>query len=207
MATRIQYVGDKDVPLPLPQGEHAGESVYRDEVNVDYQNGRWSLTGLSAEFALYSAAALAYSRVPFDPVALYWTERNLPKCDAPYWVDVGRVIFGGLEPPVNQVLFACPKSYAPNLFGFLDRFSVSSGGVLVHSLHQRVQLVDWVMLSKMSIVPADPPTVMIDVFGLSTAEADYIWHPPKNIWKDVHTLQMCPKGPTKPRTRKRNIRT
>jgi len=195
-----RYVGDTE--LPWDPGEHAGPEVRPDEIpGVDYQDGRWSLTGLTRDHRLYSAVVLAALGLPRDPVAVYWAENNLPEHDSPYWVDVGRVVLGGGIPaPFDQVLFACPNQYAAGLITFLDRLSVRSGAVVAHSVRQRVPVVDWRLLDQVAVAPPTPPTVLVDLYGYETDDLQFVWQPPADPWRQPVRLVRQPRPkPKKPK--------
>lgn len=181
------YIGTTE--LPWPEGEHAGPEVRKDELGVDYQDGKWSLTGMSKEFTLFSAVSLAYSGIDFDPVALYWAETGLPASDTPFWVDVDRPILAGLAPPYDATLFACPKLYANGLISFLDRIAVNHPNGMIEAVRQRLPVVDWPLLKHVSVAPPAPPTVLVELYGLATKEGSYLWMTPQNPWKDPLTLQ------------------
>lgn len=181
MSIGPEYVGDQELPW-LP-GRHDGEPVRPDEVNVDYGDGRWSLTGMAAEHTLFSPVVLQLSGLPFDPVAVYWSEKGLPDGESPYWVDVGRQVLRGLPAPYDQVLFACPKSHAPGLIAFLDRLTISGGGVAIDSVRQRVPVVDWPLLRSIAVAPPNPPTVPVELYGVETDKFTLAWVPPHDPWR------------------------
>lgn len=201
MSIGPQYVGS--IELPWPTGRHDGPEVRGDEVNIDYGDGRWSLTGLAVDHALYSATLLSMMGLPCDPVALYWAENALPDAEAPYWVDVGRVVLSGLPAPHNQVLFACPKQYAPGLITFLDRLACAeAGGPVTASVRQRLPVVDWPLLKHISVAPPKPPTVEVDLYGLDQPDRLLFWRPPSDPWRGSVTLVSRSKDPPKTKTRR-----
>lgn len=189
MAIGPRYVGSTE--LPWDTGRHDGPEVRPDEVNVDYQDGRWSLTGLSQDHLLFSAVPLALIGLAKDPVAVYWTENNLPEGESPYWVEMDRVVLAGLPPPYDRILFACPKPYADGLIKFLDRVSAASeeyGGYVVHSIRQRLPVVDWRLADRVSVAPPNPPTVHVDLYGLDAPGELLVWRPPVDPWTSPITL-------------------
>jgi hypothetical protein len=178
------YIGEQE--LPWESGVHRGPDVY--DPHVDYGDGHWTLTGMAAEYVLYSAAVIRSLGITFDPVALYWEENQLPLGETPYEVDVGEVVLSGLVPPEDRTLFACPRPYAAGLLTFMDRMSFRSGDTAFDSLRQVVRVVDWPMVRRMSVVPSVPPTVEVSVYGVSSPRDVYFWRVPADPWKGRLTL-------------------
>jgi len=194
---RPEYVGDTQ--LPWPEGDHAGPSVYYGDAHVDYHQGKWSLAGLERDHVLLSSVLLPLAGFPTDPVAVYWSENNLPKSVAPYWVDVGRQVLKGLPPPYDQIVFACPKEYATGLIKFLDWTALRTpSGHLLKSVRQRLPMVDWPLLRGMSVAPPKPPTVFVDLYGIETDTHAVVWSVPKNPWTDPISLVQREKPKARP---------
>lgn len=205
MSVGPRYLGDTE--LPWESGTHPGPTVRLDEANIDYGDNRWSLTGIAAEHVLFSAVTLVYAGLPKDPVAVYWSEQNLPDREAPLWVDVGRTVLLGLPQPYDQVLFACPRQYATGLVKFLDRLSLQRpDGWVAHSVRQRIPIVDWPLLRGVSVAPPRPPTVLVELYGVDAPDCVYSWRTPANPWTSPVQL----KGRVKPKPKgdaKRRIKT
>jgi hypothetical protein len=149
---------------------------------LELGTGRWTLTGLSGEFAFYSAAVLQSLGLTFDPVALFWEEGALPAAEAPLALAFDRTVLAGPAAPLDRTIFACPKPYAPRLFTFLDRFAARLGSVVYESVHQRLPVVDWRLLDRVSVAPARAPTVVVELYGLSGPTDAVYWRPPADPW-------------------------
>lgn len=191
MAIGPQYVGDTE--LPWEQGLHRGLDA--EEADPSLRPGRWSLTGMSADHQFYSADLLAMTGVISHPVDIFFAENNIPLQEAPFRLNLGRPVLRGLPQPLDHYVYAVPNLHARRLFDFLDRFAAGDPqSAYWESLHQRMELVDWPFVDTLSVMPEKPPTVRIELFGLSGPETVYHWKPPQNPWKESVWLAMTPRS-------------
>lgn len=165
--------------LPWQDGVHRGPDVY--DPNVDYDEGRWTLTGMSKEYTLYSASILVSVGLHFDPVALYWEENALSAAEAPFELVLDRPVLHGLPPPFDRTLYACPEPYANGLLTFLDRTAVTIEGAHYETVRQMLPVVDWPLVSKTSVVPVKLPTVTVAVYGLASKDVAIYWKPVRGV--------------------------
>lgn len=194
--TKIEWPDE----LPWEPGTRRAPDAY--DAGSDYANETWTLTGISKEFKLYTPIVLTSFGLPFDPVHLYWDEAKLPDNELPYAVESPVPLLTGPVAPFEHTIFACPNPHAPGLFKFLDRMSLRAGADVYESVRQQVDLVDWVMLHRMSVAPPKPPRVSIALYGLIGPACSFVWNPPKDVWRDRFTLvrrDRSPKGPNRER--------
>lgn len=192
-----RFVGDTE--LPWDEGTPRGPDVHRPDPAG--RPGRWTLTGMAADHRFYTAALLAATGVPFDPVEVYWAEAGLDRREAPYSLVLDRVVFAGLTPPLDRTVFACPAAHAPGLFRFLDRFAAGVGVAAAwESLHQRLAVVDWQLVAALTTVPPSPPTVPVEAYGLVGTADVYHWKLPGDPCTQPIRLVRTPRKAT-PRRR------
>lgn len=179
--------------LPWAEGEHAGPDVY--DPHIDFDAGRWTFTGVSKEYTLYSSVVLNHLGLTFDPVALCWEENGFPLNETPIALEASRPLLSGLPPPLDRTLFACPAPYAEELIRFLDRICVCRDGAFYESQRQMIPVVDWPLLDKMSVAPPRAPTVLVALYGVTGGGSTVYWKPPANPWKDALSLVRRVKKP------------
>jgi hypothetical protein len=193
VSTGPRFLGEQE--LPWDEGTHRGPDVY--DPHVEYGPGRWTLTGLSKEFVLYSADLFRVTGLPFDPVALYWEEAALPPAEAPIELTLERPVLAGLPVPFDHTLYACPVPYAAGLLRHLDRMSVRMDGVVWASVRQMIPVVDWPLLGRTAVAPVRPPRVPVALYGMTTDRMAVYWRPPSDPWTGAVTLvrrALEPKG-------------
>lgn len=195
MSVEPRFVGATE--LPWEAGTHRGPDTH--DAGSGYDSQIWTLTGITKEFALYTPVVLSAAGLDFDPVHLCWEENRLPPNELPYAVESPVPLLAGLSALFNRTVFACPLDHAPTLFRFLDRMSMRAGGTVYDSIRQQVDVVDWVMLHRLSVAPPRPPLVSMALYGVQGADTVYCWVPPKNPWKDRFQLV---RRDIKPRTAK-----
>jgi len=189
--------------LPWKEGQHDGDTVHGDELNNNVHKARWTLSGMAYEYKFFSAVILPYIGMN-DPVQIYWSENNLDDKESPYFIDMERVIFKGLQSPFDRYVFACPNVHADGLFRFLDRVSIKRPDGVWDSVHQKMELVDWKMLENLTTQPSKPPTVSVSLYGIMGPVGGYVWMPPKNPFVDPITLGYMKRPPVKvEKTKKR----
>lgn len=193
-----------DTELPLPEGEPEGPVVHGKDVDPVGRKAAWTMTGMINTHRFLVPAVIQAAGLATDPISLYWAEHNLPKQEAPFWIDLGWNAFGGLpaETKENRIVWACPLPHARGLITYLARIRFGTpAAVEWDSLHQTLQLVDRQLLTSLTTQPPTPPTVPVDVFGLTGPRGSYFWKPATNPWTEGLTLHF-----QKPRVTKANRR-
>ncbi len=176
-----RYVGDTE--LPYAAGEPRGPDVREGDVDPVGRKATWTLTGMTATHRFLVPAVIQAAGLTTDPVALYWAEHDLPRVEAPYVVRLGWNAFEGLPEPENQIVWACPNHHARGLVDFLARVQFGTPAATQwDAVHQRIDLVDRQLLANLTTQPAKPPTVPVEVFGLTGPLGTYYWAPPTNPW-------------------------
>ncbi len=78
----------------------------------------------------------------------------------------------------------------------LDRFAANRSGITIESVHQQLNMVDWPLLEGISVAPPKPPLVPVELYGFTVVgKGSFLWHPPRNVWKDPIILKQPAKPP------------
>lgn len=192
MPTRPEFIGSSELPWDV--GSYRGPDAH--DAGSGYDTETWTLTGLAQEYWLFTPYVLSAAGLPFDPVHLCWEENRFPVSEAPYAVESRVPLLSGPEPPFDRTLFACPLPFAKQVQAFLDRMVIRSGAAVYEAVHQRVDLVDWVMLDRLSVGPSTPPVVKVSLYGL-IGPVGFIWSPPADPWSDRFRLVQRTPKPTR----------
>lgn len=197
------YVGDTE--LPYQEGEPDGPTIHAKDVAPIGRQATWTMTGMVHTHRFFVPAMIQAAGLVTDPVSLYWAEHELPKQEAPFWLDLGWNAFNGLpiETKENRLVWACPIPHAKGLIAYLSRIRFGTPTALEWDvLHQTIRLVDRQLLSTLTTQPDKPPTVPVDVFGLTGPHGVYYWKPPQNYWTDGMSLHFRKPRPENPNRRR-----
>lgn len=192
------FVGDTE--LPLPEGEPQGPTVHGKDVDPVGRKATWTMTGMVHTHRFLVPAVIQAAGLATDPVSLYWAEHGLPKQEAPFVVDLGWDAFHGLPASTgeNRIVWACPIPHARGLINYLARVRFGTpAAVEWDAVHQRMNLVDRQLLASLTTQPPTPPTVPVDVFGLTGPRGVYFWKPPQNPWTEGLSLHFRQPRPEK----------